>query len=240
MPFFDLILIILIVVVSCFIQGVAGVGAVFILIPLLTLILGIKTTIPLVNFLATAANFYLAFQLRRHIPWKQVIPFLIMTVPGICIGAFFLKTANSKLIQIILGIVLVLFSLYLLFLKPRPIQLHPAWSYITGFVAGITGGGLGAASPPILMYTALQPWNKDFLKSFLTAYFFFCGILAFISHLSINLITHKVLILFGLCFPALVLGTLIGHLIYGKINEAYFKKGIIILILALGFLMICS
>ncbi|MFZ5807534.1 MAG: sulfite exporter TauE/SafE family protein [Verrucomicrobiota bacterium] len=238
MTLLEFSLVTIIVAFAGFTQGVAGFGGVFILIPLLSLFFGVKTTIPLVNFLASTANIYLSFKLLKHIPWKKLVPFVITTLPGMFIGAYFLKTAKPGIIQAGLGLMLIFYALYLLFVKPHRRKLHFLWDYITSFIAGITGAAFGASSPPTLVYVTMQPWTKDFTTSFLASYFFFCGIMAFCAHASLGLITSKTFLYFALTIPIMFLSTYLGHRIYKKISETFYRKIITLLILLLGILML--
>ncbi len=59
-----------------------------------------------------------------------------------------------------------------------------------GFLAGCLGGALGAAGPPVIVYTSLQPWAKDKIKATLQGFFTASGLVVVFLH-ALNGLTMK-------------------------------------------------
>ncbi|MBW1857978.1 MAG: sulfite exporter TauE/SafE family protein [Deltaproteobacteria bacterium] len=232
------VLICLIVFLAGFTQGLSGFGSILLSLPLLAIFLDIKTVIPLVALMAFCITVILFIQLRKHLDWKKIYPLFCGALPGIPLGVFFLKKLDKDLIQWILGIILIAYSLYSLFFRSSDKQMRKGWGYLFGFFSGCLGGALSAGGPPVIAYMSLQTWSKDTIKVTLQGFFLVSGaIVVFFQALS-GLTTIVVLRYFLISLPLIFLGTYTGSIFYGKIREEHYKKVMLILLACLGGFMI--
>ena len=231
-------LICLIVFLAGFTQGLSGFGSILLSLPLLAIFLDIKTVIPLVALIAFCITIILFIQLWEHLDWKKIYPLFLGALPGIPLGVFFLKKLDKDLIQWILGIILISYSLYSLFFRSTNKQIRKGWGYLFGFFSGCLGGALSAAGPPVIVYMSLQTWSKDTIKVTLQGFFLVSGaIVVFFQALS-GLTTIVVLRYFLVSLPLVFLGTYTGSIFYGKIREEHYKKVMLTLLAFLGGFMI--
>ena len=232
------VLICLIVFLAGFTQGLSGFGSILLSLPLLAIFLDIKTVIPLVALIAFCITIILFIQLWEHLDWKKIYPLFLGALPGIPLGVFFLKKLDKDLIQWILGIILISYSLYSLFFRSSDKQMRKGWGYLFGFFSGCLGGALSAGGPPVIAYMSLQTWSKDTIKVTLQGFFLVSGaIVVFFQALS-GLTTIVVLRYFLISLPLVFLGTYTGSIFYGKIREEHYKKVMLILLACLGGFMI--
>jgi uncharacterized membrane protein YfcA len=231
-------LICLIAFFAGFTQGLSGFGSVLLSLPLLTLFVDIKIVIPLVALFAMVLTTILLIQLWRHIEWKKVYPLLIGAIIGIPVGVFFLKKLDKNIIQMIVGIVLISFSGYSLFAGPTRRFIHERWAVLFGFLGGCLGGAITAAGPPVIVYTSLQPWDKDKIKATLQGFFFFSGLTIVFSHAISGVTTALVVRYFIISIPLLIGGTYAGSFFYGMVKEEGYKRIVLILLGLLGVFML--
>ena len=236
MSFWQIFFLVLIITFSGFTQGLSGFASILVALPLLTLFINIKTVVPFMNLLCLCMNFYLLLQLRQHIPWKKLSVLLISSIPGIFIGAYLLKNILTSYLQILLGIVCVLFSLYNLFWKSNKREIDFRWEYLVGFLAGFLQGSLGANGPPLVIYLTIQPWRKNTIKAIFASFFFLHNVITGIFYAGMGLITSNVVYYFLISIPIMVLGTVLGHLYYQKISEVLYRKIITYLLFLAGIL----
>lgn len=223
---------------AAFTQGLSGFGSILLALPLLAILLDIKTVIPLTALMALSLTVILLVQLRKHLEWKRVYPLLAGAVLGIPVGVFFLKGLNRDMIHWILGIFLVSYSMYSLFFRSPNRGIREWWAYPFGFLSGCLGGALSASGPPVIVYTSLQSWSKDKIKVTLQGFFLVSNLMVVIAHAVSGLTTAVVLRLFVISLPAVVLGTYVGSYFYGKIGEQWYRRTIFILLTFLGVFMI--
>src|SRR5271157_1045294 len=221
-----------------FVQGLSGFGSVLLSLPLLALFLDVKTAVPVVALLAVALTIFLLVQLREHWDWRKIYRLCLGSIPGAPVGVWFLNHAETQLIQWTVGAVLIAYALYSFFVKPAIRLTAPLWAYLFGFAAGCLGGAISASGPPVIIYTSLQPWNKDQIKVTLQGFFFISGIVVVIFQAMGGLVTGMVLLYFLAALPLLLLGTWAGSFLYGRIREETYRALLLVLMGLLGLLML--
>jgi uncharacterized membrane protein YfcA len=218
-------------------QGLSGFGSVLLSIPLLAIFLEIRIVIPLAALSGLAITIVLLQQLWTQLEWKAVYPLLLSALPGVPIGVFFLKRLETGTIQLILGIILIGYALYSLFLRPHHRGINARWAYLFGFLAGCLGGAFGATGPAAVVYTSLQAWNKDKIKATLQVFFFVAGLTVVLFHAMSGITTLAVLRFFMVSLPLLIAGTYVGSFFCGKIHEDGYRRIVLILLTLLGGFM---
>jgi uncharacterized protein len=228
----------LIMAFAGFTQGFSGFGAVIVSLPCLTLFLPIKFVVPLVTLMSCCINLILVIQLRHHLQWPKIFPLLLASIPGIPLGVYVLKAVAPWSLEILLGLVLIGVPFYSRYTRARLGPPHSWWAYLAGFVSGCLGGCLGTNGPPIVVYAALQPWDKDVMKATLVGFFFIAHLGAFALQASSGLATTRVFTMVFGSLPFLALGVFSGSFCYTRISSASFRKVIMIMLVAMGLFLI--
>ncbi|GAB7080615.1 sulfite exporter TauE/SafE family protein [Megalodesulfovibrio paquesii] len=221
-----------------FTQGLAGVGVVLIALPLMTLLLDIKIVIVLVNLLALTINIVLGAQLFKHMRGNSLVPMLVGAAPGIPAGVLVLRAVSAETLQILLGVVLLAYCGYALSGRLIQRDTRTVWAYVAGFLGGCLGGAITASGPPIIIYTAMQPWTKDRIKATMIGFFLITTIGVTCMHLATGMITPAVLSGYAAAFPGLALGLWGGMRCYGRISETVYRRIIVYLLLILGVMLL--
>ena len=232
------ILVFVVTFLAGFTQGLSGFGSILLALPLLTLFIDIKTVIPLVALHGLLMTILLLIQLRRHLEWGKVLPLFVGSVPGVPVGVYYLKHMNTDVLQMTMGVILLSYALFSLFFKPVIWEMKRMGTGLVGFLAGCMGGAMGAAGPPVIVYTSLQPWTKDSIKVTLQGFFFASGLVVVGLHALNGLTTSRVLMYFLVSLPALVAGTYVGSFFYGRIGEMTYKRVMFVLLAFLGAFMV--
>jgi len=229
----------LVVFIAAFIQGTAGFGFAFFSVPLLALVLDMRTAVPTLGMLAQMLNLVILIQHRFVADWKgSILPLTLFALPTIPVGVWLLTWLDIRILQGVLGAMLVAYALYQRLIKPRPRIVSRAWMIVAGLVAGCLGGALNSQGPPILVYTSLQPWNKDMVKGTLIAYFFVTGIVVLAIQGAQGLITAQTREMALTCLPFLLAGVVAGRLLYKRLGEGGYRQLFMALIFALGVMML--
>lgn len=238
MPLTEILFLSFAVGLAGFTQGLSGFGSSLVFVPLLSLFIDIKTVIPLGVLLSLSINTYLILNLWQHISWKQLFPTLVMIGLGIFPGVYFLKVADVAVLEILVGVILILFCIYGFFIKLPQKKVATGWKYLAGFLAGFLGGSISTNAPPLIIYATFQSWSKNSTKAFFAACFFVCGLGTLLLQASAGMMTEKVLLSFALALPILLLATALGHIYYGKLNEKLYRQVIFALLSLLGLAML--
>jgi len=232
------LLISIVFLLAGFIQGMTGFGSALVAIPLLSLFLDIKSAVPLCILNSLVITTYLSLTLRKHLDTTKILPLCIAAVPGIIVGSTILEKVSSTIIRIWLGVLLIAYSLYSLFSRPRPRKLHKLWSYIAGFSSGAIGAAFSAGGPPTIIYTTLNDWNKDEIKATLSGFFLFNSYLIATVHAVNGLTSIEIFTYFMISAPFVLLGTVLGSICYGRIPHALYLQIIFAFLTLMGIMMI--
>jgi len=228
----------LIILVAGFTQGFTGFGSALIMLPLLTLLLGVKTVVPMVILLGLCINVILFLQIRRHLEWKRVRILFAASVPGIFCGVYILKTMSTGFLELAIGMVLIVFPGYLMSRSVPEREVAPVWAWPVGFLSGVLGGSVSAGGPPVIIYVAMQPWGKLSIKSTLVGFFLITSVAIGAVQAAGGLMTREVLALFAAGLPALVTGVLAGSYLFDRIDSVAYRKVLNVLLILLGVFML--
>ena len=232
-PFFHLI-----ILIAGFTQGFTGFGSALVMLPLLTLLIGVKTVVPLVILLGVCINVILFFQVRRHLQWKRVHVLLLACVPGILCGVYILKSMTTGFLELVIGLVLIAFPAWLMSKGAPERQIAHGWAWPVGFLSGVLGGSVSAGGPPVIIYTALQPWGKLPIKSTLVGFFLVTSVVTGGVQAAGGLMTREVFVYFTSGLPALIIGVLTGSYLFGRVDSGVYRKVLNLLLMLLGVVML--
>lgn len=228
------IMLLLIIFIAAFVQGLSGFGFQLVALPLLSLVINIKEAIPLAALCGYLVNIYLIISLRQHIKIFTLKRLIVGATVGIPIGAYFLASADPVIVERLLGIFIVSFALLTYFKVIKNIGLNVNWGYIFGLFSGLLGGAFNTNGPPIIVYFYLQGLNKEELKASITGYFIFTSSLIVLSHLVSGLATTETYISFLKFIPIVLIGIVTGNMVFKRINSGMFNFIILIILFVLG------
>jgi uncharacterized membrane protein YfcA len=149
-----------------------------------------------------------------------------------------LKTLDMDILRLILGIILIAYSVYGLFFQISNIKIWKGWAYLVGFLSGGLGGTIGANGPPVIVYTAAQRWSNDKIRVTLQGYFCITILITIIIQAFNGLITTVVAKYFGFSILIFLLGICIGSRFYGTLGDKTYKRIIFVILAFLGLFTI--
>jgi len=228
----------LIILIAGFTQGVTGFGFGLLAIPLLSLFINIKTAVPLCSLLGILVTAFLSLRLRNHIDRRKILPLLLGCIPGVAAGTLVLKNAPTELLSLLMGIMLIAYSLYRLTIRQQPRSIDSRWAYVAGFFTGAISSAFSAGGPPTIIYTTLRGWDKNEIKATLSGFFLTGGLIVITAHALTGLTTGLVLHYFLYSAPVVVGGVFVGSLLYDRIDTTAYLKLLQCMLLAMGVLMI--
>ena len=183
---------------------------------------------------------YAVWKLRRPISWSRIAPLVLGAALGVPLGVIVLSSTNPHYLRAGIGAVLILYSLYGLLrpsMKPFTAGGMAADAGV-GFLNGALGGATGLAGIIATIWCQVRGWPKDQQR----AVFQPVGVATFaMSAIWLGgqgSISRDVLWLFALGLPVLLAGTWVGLKLYGKLDEAQFRKVVLVLLLASGVVLL--
>jgi hypothetical protein len=183
---------------------------------------------------------YAVWKLRKLVVPARLWPFVVGSAIGIPIGMAMLAWLPATQLKLGVAVLLILFSLYNLASPKMP---SVAWAGrpgdgSIGVLNGALGGSTGLAGILVVIWSSMRGWSRDEQRAVFqptgVATFLLC-LLAFGSTGIISLDTIR---LFAIGLPALLIGTVVGWKLYGKLNDAAFRKVVLWLLLLSGTVML--
>ena len=226
--------IVLLVFVAAVLQSLAGFGFALILMPLVTLVIDLKTAAPLIALAGLTVYTVNLIRFHRAVNLKELARLVAASVVGIAIGIWLLVRVDELTITRAMGAILIAYAGYAL-LRPaagrRPAQW---WAYPAGFLAGCLGGAYNTPGPPVVVYGSLRQWSKDEYRAILQTLFFINGVLIVSSHLVAGHMVPPVWTFYAWAVPALLVGLWAGARLDRYVNQERFRTLVTTMILVLG------
>jgi len=182
---------------------------------------------------------YLVWKLRGALDWRKLWPFVAGAALGVPVGVGILTWANPAHVRMGVGTLLVLYSLYALRPAIPAVKAGgPAADAAIGFLNGVLGGITGLAGILVTIWCGLRGWPKDVQRTVFqpVAVAIFAMSAFWIG--ARGAITLETITLFLIGLPALFAGTWLGLKLFGRLDEATFRKIVLGLLLASGVLLI--
>ena len=147
---------------------------------------------------------------------------------------------EERVVKIILGIIITLFSVYLLTGK----QLKELkkdnilWLFGCGLLAGILGGAYGINGPPLVIYGAKRRWSAQHFRATVQGYFLVASAVGMIGYWLSGLLVNIVFHYYLLCLPVMVPAVYIGRVINNRLHGESFFKYVYYVLLGIGVLLL--
>ena len=175
------------------------------------------------------------WRVRHAINWRAVAPFIFGGALGIPVGIALLTTVDPKVLRFTIGALLVIYSLYSL-ARPalKPVQSSSPTDFGVGIVNGLIGGLTGLGGIAVTVWCQLRGGPKDRQRAVFQPVMFATFVMSAISFAVAQAFTVQTLKLYALALPVLIAGTWCGLRLYGKLDDAAFRKTILSLLLVAG------
>lgn len=135
----DLIILFAISFIAATISGAAGFGGALVMLPVLTSIVGIKATVPILTIGQIFGNASRVWFGRHELTWTPIIYFLLTAIPLSILGSYLFTDIDSRTIKIGIGIFLILLVMYRR-LQIKKISLGVKGMLLGGGVTGFISG----------------------------------------------------------------------------------------------------
>ena len=223
------------------VKGATGLGYSSCALPFLVAAFGLKTAIVLVVVPAMASNLAImwsAGHLRETV--ERFSYFYISTVPGVCVGIFALTYTEQRAAEVLLGILIVGYSLYSAFRPPlflaerfqKPMQI-PA-GLLNGFFTGLTGSQV----LPLLPYMLSLKMEPDrFVQAVNLSVMLSAGVMVIMLLIS-GMMSWEGLGYSVLCIAPALTGIAIGTRVRRLIPSSHFRMSVLIILGIIGIFLI--
>ena len=179
------------------------------------------------------------WRVHHAIKWQAVAPFIVGGALGVPAGTALLTTVDPKTLRFTIGVLLVIYSLYSL-ARPafKPVQGGTPTDFGVGIVNGLIGGLTGLGGIAVTLWCQLRGGSKDAQRAIFQPVMFATFVMSAVSFAVAGAFTVQTFKLYALALPVLIAGIWCGFGLYGKLNDAAFRKIILLLLLVAGVSLI--
>ena len=216
-----------VVFISYAIRGSTGFGGVT--VPLLALIISVKTVAPMVTFLGIVSSGMILAKDHRHITWRPLRDLLPWCAVGVAIGIYFFSTLDDDALGNALGVFAIGYGVHSMWrtLRPAPerrLPMHvvtPAAGSVGGFVGALFGASAGMF---FAMYLDLLKFPKVEFRATVAAILFALGIMRGSGYIWAGAYDREALIICAAALPTMMIGVWAGNHIHANLDQMKFKR----------------
>ena len=222
----EILYIILLAAGASFVQRTIGFGfGIFIMTALPFLMPSYGEAVTLSGLLSLTSAAVVMVKYLKYVTWKRFLPivasFVIFSTLAICM----LDKIEGHAMRMILGIVLIIISLYFSFFKDKlqkMIRPTPGWQLGAGAASGVMGGLFGMHGPPVVLYLVASEPDKDHYMGMIQTYAFVTNLTMLAVRAWNGYVTPMVGTTYIYGLIGLAVGVLSGNWAYKRIPNRIF------------------
>lgn len=224
-----------------FIKGLCGFANTLVFTTILSFHTNNVNISPVELILGYPSNMILAWKERRSIQWNICLPLACMVVAGSIPGILFLKNADTGIIKIIFGIIIVCIGLEMLLREFHPQKVKPSRAVLItiGILSGLLCGlyGIGAL---LGAYLNRVTDSTSSFKANICMVFLVENTLRMILYAWWGILTLDLLKQAASLMPFMLAGLLLGMVSSRILNETAIRKCVIIMLMISGAALILN
>jgi uncharacterized protein len=221
---------------AAIVRGFSGFGFSLLAITAISLILPVAQIVPSIFLLEIAASLNLIPGIWREIHWGSLRWLMVGYVVGLPVGGYALIHAPAEPAQIVLGIFVI--GTAILMLRGFHLERTPGAgaSTGTGVASGVLNGAFGIGGPPVILFYFSAPGAAAIGRASVIAFFLFTDLLGILFFASQGIVTTQSFIQSLAWLPALLIGVWLGAHGFRRMNQAAFRRWVLVILIALALL----
>jgi len=221
-------------------KGLTAFGFSLIAVSSLMIILPPKTVVPIVTVLSLLVDLVALLEARKWVDLNKIWPLLVAGVIGTPLGTLALMSIDVGTMKLLVGILIIMFAVPLLIGFKKRIKSERSALAPLGFISGILGGCTSMSGPPVVLFFTNQKTEKNIFRANLFVFFAVLNMATLLSFMFEGLLSTDVANYTMSFLPAMILGTIVGIKLPGKVNESLFRKIALVIVIISGLTSIVS
>jgi len=235
----ELVFVAVVITVAFAVRGTTGFGGQAVAVPLLALVLPLPVVLSAIVVLAALASTGQLLRERARIDWREIRLLLPYSVIGVIAGLYLLQELNVRVLTKSFGVFVILYACFALATASRPLRIPDRAVYPAGAVlstlAGATGATFGAAAGPLyVIYFNARQLERDVFRVTIATILTAQGLLRMGGYVRLGFYDHATLVLIAAGLPLMLLGSVFGTWLAGRLDQRWFNVGISLLLLVSG------
>lgn len=219
-------------------QTSTGYGFSIIGTPFLLLIYPFHSAIQINIILSICLSAVMIYKIRKEIDLLLLKSLIKGSIAGLFIGIFIYLFANTELLKISVGIIVLILTV-LLILK-FTITRTKTKDYTAGGISGLLTTSIGVPGPPLLLYFSGAKLDKTTLRSTTLAFYLFAYTASLLMQITFGGTSKEIWTSSLIAIPALFLGVVVGQLLFKSISQKVFLMITYVILIFTGVYLIIT
>ncbi len=232
----ELLLFFLLILLASVLQTSSGFGFSIMATPFLLMLFSPQEAMQINILLSLVISLALIWQIRSDIDVGLLKKILLGSIVGAPFGSFIFAIVDLTTFKLIIALILI--GVTILLMRNFSIQPTKNREYGVGFLSGLLTTSIGMAGPPLLLYFAGTQKNKENTRATSIAYFIFIYAISLLFQLTVEGTNKTVWVNSLYALPLVLIGLVLGQILFKKLNQALFTKMIYMLLLIAGVFLL--
>lgn len=218
------LLVLVAVLFSAFLRGLAGFGFALAAVPIISLVLSPVEAVTIAILLQIVVGIRDSFTLYGDVHRSSLLRLSLGSVVGIPLGVLSLTALSPDAARIMIAVAVLVGLVLLLRYKPSASEPNGPLAVVAGLFAGIFTGLAAMPGPPAVAYylgTSIPPKQT---RASLLLFFFLTCMLATPGLFLKGALSGSTLTLTALAIPSMALGTWLGTLAFSRLNSTQYRQ----------------
>ncbi|WKT79593.1 sulfite exporter TauE/SafE family protein [Lysinibacillus fusiformis] len=224
-----------IILTAAILQTSTGFGFSIMATPFLLLLFSPQQAMQLNIILSLVISFSLLWKVKKDIEFALLKKIMIGSIVGAPVGSLLFAIVDVTTFKLLIAVLLI--GLTIMLIKNLSIQQTNGRDYGVGFISGMFTTSIGMAGPPLLLYFASTHKKKDTIRATSLAYYIFIYLISLLSQLTIEGTSKTVWLNSLYALPIVLIGLIVGQLLFCKLNQKLFLVFIYVLLVASGIML---
>jgi uncharacterized protein len=234
------IYVVTVIFVATLIRSTLGFGEALVAVPLLAMRVPIRVAAPLAVLVSVIVAGVIVVQDWRHVQVRSAGGLILSSLPGIPMGVWLLARGNDHAVKSVLGLIIVVFSIFSLANKSTVHFPEDRWGWLIGcgFLSGVLGGAYGMNGPPLAVYGAFRRWSPQHFRATLQGYFLPVSLAGLVGYGVLGLWSGVVTRYFLWSLPGVAVAILLGRAINSRLRGDGFLKFVYVGLMVVGVILV--
>ena len=234
-PIEALVLAPVIVLCGYIVLGIGGFGSALVSMPLLALVLPIKTVVPLMLLLDFVGMLTQGVRLRRDVDRREMLAVVPWLLIGMGTGVTALVMLPARALLIALGILILAYAASSFHHRPDRKPVSRWWAVPAGLLGGLFGGMFGTGGAVFAMYYTSRVPDLSRMRATMSAVF----VVSTAARLTLFLVSglllqREIWLGFAALVPLVLIGIFVGHRLHGRLAPPQIARFISVLLVFSG------
>ena len=225
-----------------FVNGLSGTGYALVALGFWLQAMSPITAAPLTALCGVAGHIQSLPRIWSGVRWSRLWPMLAAGIVGVPMGTLLLHHLKPEPLKVGVGILLIVYSAWMAIVRRPPVITGGgrAADAAVGLVGGVLGGMASLSGPAPAIWAQLRGFGKDEQRGVNQPFNMSVLFLALVSAGIAGFLDRTFLIWAAITVPTTLIGARIGLALYGRINDAQFRRILLALLCLSGLTLILT